>query len=213
MSAFAINDRDDYFIIEEHEIELLDGFDMEDAVGDAVGDAMGKAMGEEFNEVELLGTEKGVERSEKHDEREMREKCVNSVEKEKENEKDIEKEKENEKDIEKEKEKLYNCEENWGSSFCNTHRNNRLTTCINSNINTNIKEIELKINTSTVEEVIFRKHKVEIINRDTRRIIMEGVVSGYSLVGRVYDPDIVLNFDDGRSFYNENFGYLMRFYI
>ena len=191
MSAFAINDRDDYFIIEEHEIELLDGFDMEDAVGDAVG--------EEFNEVELLGTEKGLERSEKHDEREMREKFVNSVEKEKENE--------------KEKEKLYNCEENWGSSFCNTHRNNRLTTCINSNINTNIKEIELKINTSTVEEVIFRKHKVEIINRDTRRIIMEGVVSGYSLVGRVYDPDIVLNFDDGRSFYNENFGYLMRFYI
>ena len=195
MSAFAINDMDDYFIIEEHEIELLDGFDMEDAVGEA----MGKAMGEEFNEVELLGTEKGLERSEKHDEREMREKFVNSVEKEKENE--------------KEKEKLYNCEENWGSSFCNTHRNNRLTTCINSNINTNIKEIELKINTSTVEEVIFRKHKVEIINRDTRRIIMEGVVSGYSLVGRVYDPDIVLNFDDGRSFYNENFGYLMRFYI
>lgn len=193
MSAFAINDMDDYFIIEEHEIELLDGFDMEDAVGDTVGDAVGEAMGEELNEVELLGTEKGVERSEKHDEWEMREKFVNSVE--------------------NEKEKLYNCEENWGSSFCNTHRNNRLTTCINSNINTNIKEIELKINTSTVEEVIFRKHKVEIINRDTRRIIMEGVVSGYSLVGRVYDPDIVLNFDDGRSFYNENFGYLMRFYI
>ena len=73
--------------------------------------------------------------------------------------------------------------------------------------------MELKINTSTVEEVIFKKHKVEIINTDTRRIIMEGVVSGYSLVGRVYDPDIVLNFDDGRSFYNENFGYSMRFYM
>ena len=27
MSTFEINDKDDYFIIEEHEIELLDGFD------------------------------------------------------------------------------------------------------------------------------------------------------------------------------------------
>jgi hypothetical protein len=169
MSTFEINDKDDYFIIEEHEIELLDGFDMEYAVGDT----------------------EGLERSEKHDEREMREKFINSVEKE------------------KEKEISYSCDYTWDGNFCNSHRNTPLTTCIN----TNIKEIELKINTSTVEEVIFRKHKVEIINKDTRRIIMEGVVSGYSLVGRVYDPDIVLNFDDGRSFYNENFGYLMRFYM
>ena len=202
MSAFAINDKGDYFIIEEHEIEILDGFDGFDMdvvgnVGD-VGD-----VGEELTEVELLDVEDGLERSEKHDEREVREKCVNSVE--------IENEKENE--IEKPIDKSYNCGENWGGNFCNAHRNIRLTTCINSNINTNIREMELKINTSTVEEVIFKKHKVEIINTDTRRIIMEGVVSGYSLVGRVYDPDIVLNFDDGRIFYNENFGYSMRFYM
>ena len=202
MSAFAINEKGDYFIIEEHEIEILDGFDGFDVdvvgnVGD-VGD-----VGEELTEVELLDVEDGLERSEKHDEREVREKCVNSVE--------IENEKENE--IEKPIDKSYNCGENWGGNFCNAHRNIRLTTCINSNINTNIREMELKINTSTVEEVIFKKHKVEIINTDTRRIIMEGIVSGYSLVGRVYDPDIVLNFDDGRSFYNENFGYSMRFYM
>ena len=209
MSAFAINEKGDYFIIEEHEIEILDGFDGFDVgvvgnVGD-MGD-MGDVgdvgdVGEELTEVELLGEEEGLERSEKHDEREMREKCFNSVEKEIENEK------------EKPIEKSYNCNYTWGGNFCNSHRNTRLTTCINSNINTNIREMELKINTSTVEEVIFKKHKVEIINIDTRRIIMEGVVSGYSLVGRVYDPDIVLNFDDGRSFYNENFGYLMRFYM
>jgi hypothetical protein len=200
MSAFAINEKGDYFIIEEHEIEMLDGFDVGDVAEDVAGDVAGDGD-EELTEVELLGGEEGLERSEKHDEREMREKCVNSVEKEIENEK------------EKSNEKLYNCDYTWGGNFCNSHRNTRLTTCINSNINTNIREMELKINTSTVEEVIFKKHKVEIINIDTRRIIMEGVVSGYSLVGRVYDPDIVLNFDDGRSFYNENFGYLMRFYM
>lgn len=82
-----------------------------------------------------------------------------------------------------------------------------------SNITVELREVELSINTSTVEEVIFKKHRVEIINKDTRCRIMEGVVCGYTLVGRVYDPDIVLNFDDGRNFYNENFGYLMRFYI
>jgi hypothetical protein len=179
---------------------MLDGFDVGDVAEDVAGDVAGDGD-EELTEVELLGGEEGLERSEKHDEREMREKCVNSVEKEIENEK------------EKSNEKLYNCDYTWGGNFCNSHRNTRLTTCINSNINTNIREMELKINTSTVEEVIFKKHKVEIINIDTRRIIMEGVVSGYSLVGRVYDPDIVLNFDDGRSFYNENFGYLMRFYM
>jgi hypothetical protein len=196
MSAFAINEKGDYYIIEEHEIEMLDGFDVGDVAEDVAEDG-----DEELTEVELLDVEEGLERSEKHDEREMREKCVNSVEKEIENEK------------EKHNVKLYNCDYTWGGNFCNSHRNTRLTTCINSNINTNIREMELKINTSTVEEVIFKKHKVEIINIDTRRIIMEGVVSGYSLVGRVYDPDIILNFDDGRSFYNENFGYLMRFYM
>jgi len=36
---------------------------------------------------------------------------------------------------------------------------------------------------------------------------------GYDLVGRSYDPDIVLKFEDGRIFYNENFGYLLRYYI
>jgi hypothetical protein len=200
MSAFVINEKGDYFIIEEHEIEMLDGFD----VGDVAED-VAEGGDEELTEVELLVGEEGLERSEKHDEREIQEKCVNSVEKEIENE--------NEKEKEKPNDKLYNCDYTWGGNFCNSHRNTRLTTCINSNINTNIREMELKINTSTVEEVIFKKHKVEIINIDTRRIIMEGVVSGYSLVGRVYDPDIVLNFDDGRSFYNENFGYLMRFYM
>jgi hypothetical protein len=42
---------------------------------------------------------------------------------------------------------------------------------------------------------------------------MEGIVTGYKLVGAPYDPDIVLDFEDGRSFYNENFGFLLRFYI
>lgn len=74
-------------------------------------------------------------------------------------------------------------------------------------------EVELLINTSTVEEVIFKKHRVEIIDKRSRVCIMEGVITGYQLVGRVYDPDIVLGFEDGRSFYNENFGYLIRFYI
>jgi hypothetical protein len=82
-----------------------------------------------------------------------------------------------------------------------------------SNITVELREVELSINTSTVEEVIFKKHRVEIINKQSRVRIMEGVVTGYTLVGRVYDPDIVLNFEDGRSFYNDNFGYSMRFYI
>ena len=80
-------------------------------------------------------------------------------------------------------------------------------------ITVELREVELSINTSSVEEVIFKKHRVEIINKQTHVRIMEGVVSGYTLVGRAYDPDIVIDFDDGRSFYNENFGYLMRFYI
>jgi hypothetical protein len=75
------------------------------------------------------------------------------------------------------------------------------------------REIEVTINTSTVEEVIFKKHRIEIIDKRSRICIMEGVVTGYQLVGRVYDPDIVLEFEDGRTFYNDNFGYLMLFYI
>jgi hypothetical protein len=71
----------------------------------------------------------------------------------------------------------------------------------------------LTINTSTVEEVIFKKHRVQIINKHSRDCVMEGIVTGYKLVGAPYDPDIVLDFEDGRSFYNENFGYLLLFYI
>jgi hypothetical protein len=82
-----------------------------------------------------------------------------------------------------------------------------------NNINVHYREIELTINTSTVEEVIFKKHRVQIINKHSRAYIMEGIVTGYKLVGASYDPDIVLDFEDGRSFYNENFGYLLLFYI
>ena len=80
-------------------------------------------------------------------------------------------------------------------------------------IRVEFREVEMTINTSTVEEVIFKKHRVEIVDKCSRGCIMQGVVSGYTLVGRVYDPDIVLEFEDGRTFYNDNFGYLMRFYI
>lgn len=144
-----------YCIIEEHEIEILDGFELLDASGG----------------------------SEKHDERENREKCVNSDDKE------IKKEmtQDMKQDMKKENLKL--------------------------GVNTNVREVELSINTSTCDEVIFKKHKVEIIHKHTRCRIMDGVVSGYTLIGRVYDPDIIITFDDGRSFYNENFEYLMRFYI
>jgi hypothetical protein len=136
-----------YCIIEEHEIEILDGFEMLDDSGG----------------------------SEKHDERENREKCVNSDDKEMKNE------------MKNENIKL--------------------------GVNTNVREVELSINTSTCDEVIFKKHKVEIIHKHTGCRIMDGVVCGYTLIGRVYDPDIIITFDDGRSFYNENFEYLMRFYI
>ena len=95
----------------------------------------------------------------------------------------------------------------------NSGVNEKLIKVSETSIKVEFHEIELPINTSTVEEVIFKKHRVEIIDKRSRACIMEGVITGYQLVGRVYDPDIVLNFDDGRSFYNENFGYLMRFYI
>jgi hypothetical protein len=83
----------------------------------------------------------------------------------------------------------------------------------NSRINVEFRRIEMCITTSTVEEMILKKHRVEIINKQTRIPVMEGVIVGYQLVGRSYDPDIVLEFEDGRSFYNENFGYLLLFYI
>lgn len=82
-----------------------------------------------------------------------------------------------------------------------------------NNINVHYREIELTINASTAEEVIFKKHHVQIINKHSRDYIMEGIVTGYKLVGAPYDPVIVLDFEDGRSFYNENFGYLLLFYI
>jgi hypothetical protein len=83
----------------------------------------------------------------------------------------------------------------------------------NSRINVEFRRIEMCITTSTVEEMILKKHRVEIINKQSRDCVMEGVIVGYQLVGRSYDPDIVLEFEDGRSFYNENFGYLLLFYI
>ena len=82
-----------------------------------------------------------------------------------------------------------------------------------SDIYVHLRPIELLINTTTVEEVIFKKYIVEILDKHTRACVMEGVVVGYDLVGRSYDPDIVLKFQDGRTFYNENFGYLLRYYI
>ena len=95
----------------------------------------------------------------------------------------------------------------------NSGGNEKLMKVSETSIKVEFHEIEVTINTSTVEEVIFKKHRVEIIDKCSRGCIMEGVVVGYQLVGRVYDPDIVLGFEDGRTFYNENFGYLMRFYI
>ncbi len=84
---------------------------------------------------------------------------------------------------------------------------------LTASIKVEFRKVEVTINTSTVEEVIFKKHRVEIVDKCSRACIMEGVVTGYQLVGRVYDPDIVLEFEDGRTFYNENFGYSMMFYI
>jgi hypothetical protein len=74
-------------------------------------------------------------------------------------------------------------------------------------------EIELLITKSTCDEVIFKKHFVEIIDKGTRRCVMNGVVERYEFEGRVWDPDIVLVFEDGRRFCNENFGYMFRYYI
>jgi hypothetical protein len=179
-----------YYIIEDHDIEILDGFEYNENVSgtsiSSFNDCEFVEVGEvgEVGEVDEAKKPADIERCEKHDEREIREKCVNSVEKEIQNEKS---------------------EYIRGVIPTNTH--------INTHINTNVRGFELTINTSTVDEVVFKKHRVEILHKETRARIMEGVVSGYTLVGRVYDPDIILNFDDGRSFYNENFQYLMRFYM
>ena len=61
--------------------------------------------------------------------------------------------------------------------------------------------------------MIFKRQLVEIIDKQSRFTIMYGIIARYHLVGRSYDPDIVLEFEDGRGFHNENFGYMMRFYI
>jgi hypothetical protein len=74
-------------------------------------------------------------------------------------------------------------------------------------------EIKLLINTTTCDEVIFKKHVVEIIDKGTRGCVMNGVVVRYEFEGRAWDPDIVLVFEDGRRFCNENFGYMFRFYL
>ena len=80
-------------------------------------------------------------------------------------------------------------------------------------IKTEVKEIEMSINTSTCDEVIFKKHVVEIIDKGTRGCVMNGVVVRYEFEGRAWDPDIVLVFENGRRFCNENFGYMFRFYL
>ena len=96
------------------------------------------------------------------------------------------------------------------TSSCEKRENNENSL---ENIEIKILEIELLINTTTVEEVIFKKHNVEIIDKNTKSVIMEGIVCGYKLVRRSYDDYILLEFDDGRTFLNDNFGYLLRFYI
>ena len=74
-------------------------------------------------------------------------------------------------------------------------------------------EIKLLINTTTCDEVIYKKQVVEIIDKVTQECVMSGVVVRYEFDGRVWDPDIVLVFEDGRRFYNENFGYMFRYYL
>ena len=170
-----------YCIIEEHDMEVLEGLEgvegLEDVEGldsveiiDTAHDMEVTVLGTlgELNEVELIETLEGCS---EHEVQQMRE--INR----------------------------------------NSGGNEKLIKVSETSIKVEFHEIELPINTSTVEEVIFKKHRVEIIDKRSRVCIMEGVVTGYQLVGRVYDPDIVLEFEDGRNFYNENFGYLMRFYI
>ena len=174
MTSYFLDDdmQGKYYIINDHDMEIFEGLEYN---GNGSRTSISPLNDCEIVEVDAddaIDKPATIERCEKHDEREMREKCVNSDEN---------------KEMKKEN-PIYV-------------------------VNTSMREIELTINTSTIEEVIFKKHRVEILNKDTRSRVMEGVVCDYTLVGRVYDPDIILNFEDGRSFYNENFGYLMRFYI
>ena len=79
-------------------------------------------------------------------------------------------------------------------------------------IKSNRLEILLTINTTTCDEVIFKKHVVDIIDKDTKCCVMSGVIKRYELEGRAWDPDIVLIFEDGRRFCNEKFGYMFRYF-
>jgi hypothetical protein len=74
-------------------------------------------------------------------------------------------------------------------------------------------EIVLTINTTTCDEVIFKKHIVDIIDKDTKCCIMNGVVTHYEFEGRPWDPVIVIIFENGQRFCNYNFGYMFRYYI
>ena len=187
MNFLDYNTNGVYRIIDEHDMEILDGMGLGMGVGMGVGmdldgvelidnhnDAgdAGSDMGNDLDilsEVEFLEALEGCEKHEEQEKREINRKSMRNIVKEK------------------------------SSKMCD--------------VTVEMREVELSINTSTIEEVIFKKHRVEIIDKRTRVRIMEGVISGYTLVGRVYDPDIVMDFEDGRSFYNDNFGYLMRFYI
>jgi hypothetical protein len=74
-------------------------------------------------------------------------------------------------------------------------------------------EILLTINTTTCDEVIFKKHVLDIIDKDTKSCVMSGVIQRYEFDGRPWDPDIVVVFEDGRRFCNHNFGYMFRYYL
>ena len=167
-----------YCIIEDHDMEVLEGLDALDSVEIIdIGAGVDKREGivsDVLCEVELI---------------EPLEDC--------------------EKDCDLEAHEVREINRNSNSNSNSNDNKKPLTT----GIRVEFREVEVSINTSTVEEVIFKKHRVEIIDKRSRGCIMEGVVVGYTLVGRVYDPDIVLEFEDGRRFYNENFGYLMLFYI
>ena len=47
---------------------------------------------------------------------------------------------------------------------------------LTADIKVEFRKVEVTINTSTVEEVIFKKHRVEIVDKRSRACIMEGVV-------------------------------------
>ena len=74
-------------------------------------------------------------------------------------------------------------------------------------------EILLTINTTTCDEVIFKKHVLDIIDKDTKSCVMSGVIQRYEFEGRPWDPDIVVVFEDGRRFCNHNFGYMFRYFM